>query len=78
MIKYEEAKKIALDAAARAGVPINSAGELPHAYIFDDSENMYDGVLPMVVKKENGKVMNYWQYMRMTNSNGNDIKEIEF
>ena len=78
MITYEEAKNIALERTKQAGVPINYAGELPHAYIFDDSENMYDGLLPMVVRKSDGKAFNYWQYMRQTNSNGNDIKDIPF
>lgn len=78
MISYEKAKEIALERTKEAGVPINWAGELPHAYIFDDSENMYDGLLPVVIRKADGKAFNYWHYMKQTNSKGNDIKEIPF
>lgn len=78
MVSYEEAKKIALERTEEAGVPINWAGELPHAYIFDDADNMYDGLLPMVVRKADGKCFNYWHYMQQTNSKGDDIKDIPF
>lgn len=78
MVTYSEAKKIALARAENAGVSINWVGELPHAYIFDDSTMQYDGLLPFVVRKKDGKVFNSWHYMNKTKSNWNDVKEIEF
>lgn len=78
MVSYEEAKKNALDIMNKVGFPINWAGELPDAYVFDDADNMYDGYLPMVIRKSDGKAVNYWQYMQQNNIKGNDIKEIPF
>ena len=78
MITYDEAKKIALEVADNAGVEINWCGELPHAYIFDDSKQVYEGVLPFVVRKSDGKVFNSWHYMNQTKSNWNNVKEIKF
>ena len=78
MVTYEEAKKIAQDIMKRVGFPINYAGELPGAYVFDDANNMYDGYLPMIIRKSDGKAVNYWQYMQQKNIKGDDIKEIPF
>lgn len=78
MITYEKAKEIALERAEEAGVRINRARELPHAYIFDDSEKEYLGLLPFVIRKSDGKAFNYWHYMQQTDSKGDDIKEITF
>ena len=78
MITYEQAKEIALERAEAAGVPVNSVRELPHAYIFDDSEHEYDGMMPFVVRKSDGRTFNYWQYMQQTNSNGDDAQERPF
>lgn len=78
MLTYEEAKKVALERAEEAGVRINHARELPHAYIFDDSEREYLGLLPVVIRKSDGKAFNYWNYMVQTDSKGDDIKDIPF
>ncbi len=78
MITYEEAKKIAIDVTKQAGLTINKVGELPHAYIFDDADHVYEGMLPMVVRKSDGKALNCWHYMMQTNSKWDDVKEIPF
>ena len=78
MVTYEEAKQIALERAEAAGVSINWAGELPHAYVFNDAEQEYVGLLPFVVRKSDGKAFNYWHYMTQTNSNADAIKDIPF
>lgn len=78
MISYEEAKKIALDKTKQAGLEINTAGEFEGAYMFDDSEHQYDGMLPIVIKKENGKAVNYWAYLNQAKEYADNMKEIPF
>lgn len=78
MVTYEEAKKIALDIMEQVGFPINSAKELPEAYVFDDAEHEYLGYLPMVIRKSDGKAVNYWQYRMQNNIKEEDVKEIPF
>lgn len=79
MITYEEAKKIALEHIEVFGAPINTAGELPEAYVFDDSEHEYVGWIPFAVLKEDGSIMNLWHYIYETkNITYDDIKVIPF
>lgn len=78
MISYEEARDIAIAQAKAVGLEVNRVRELPRAYIFDDAHHQYDGLLPMVVQKTDGRVLNYWQYIMRNNIKGKDIKEIPF
>lgn len=78
MKTYEEAKKIAQEKVAKLGLSINSAGELPDAYIFDNEDIEVDGGLPIVIRKEDGEAFNYWNYMVQNDLYADDIKDIEF
>lgn len=78
MIRYEEAKKKAVEIIQEVGLEINRAGELPDAYVFNDTMHEYDGLLPMVIRKSDGRAVSYWQYLNQTHVSGDDIKEMKF
>ena len=76
-VTYEEAKKIAREKVP-ANLPINWAGELPGAYIFKDKDHDYDGGLPIVIRKSDGRAINYMQYLIQADEYADNIKEIEY
>ena len=51
MVNYEEAKKIALESLGEMAIHINEAFETEDAYIFNDSKHIYDGWIPIVIRK---------------------------
>ena len=78
MVKYEDAKKKAVEIIEEVGLKVNWAGELPDAYVFNDTMHEYDGLLPMIIRKSDGKAVNYWQYLNQADVSSDDIKEIKF
>lgn len=78
MLSYESAKKKAIEVTQEAGVVVNWAGELPDAYVFNDSEHQYDGLLPIVIRKSDGKAFNYWHYLVQANEYSEHVKELKF
>lgn len=54
MVNYEEAKKIALESLGEMAIHINEAFETEDAYIFNDSKHIYDGWIPIVIRKSDG------------------------
>lgn len=77
-LTYEEAKAIAVKRAASNGIQLNEAGEFPTAYMFNDNTRDYKGMMPLIVRKSDGKLLNYWQYLVSADLNEDDMKEIKF
>lgn len=63
MVNYEEAKKIALESLGEMAIHINEAFETEDAYIFNDSKHIYDGWIPIVIRKSDGHRVHYGEYM---------------
>ena len=63
MVNYEEAKNIALELLGEMAVHINEAFETEDAYIFNDSEHEYAGWIPVVIRKSDGRRINYGEYI---------------
>lgn len=78
MVNYEEAKEKALSIVLELGYSIDTASELPGAYVFDDSENTYDGYIPLVISKDDGRAFNYWRYMLENKLKPSMLKPIPF
>ncbi len=74
----EKAKEIALEALGEFGANINEAFETDGAYIFNDRDNIYAGRIPIVIRKSDGKALNYWRYMNQCGITLDDAKEIDF
>ena len=49
MLNYEECKKIAVEATEGRGIPIDTAGELLDAFVFDSTDKRFVANLPIVV-----------------------------
>lgn len=78
MVTYEKAKEIALEALGEFGTNINEVFETDGAYIFNDRDNIYAGRIPIVIRKSDGKALNYWRYMNQCGITLDDAKEIDF
>lgn len=74
----EKANEIALEALGEFGANINEAFETDGAYIFNDRDNIYAGRIPIVIRKSDGKALNYWRYMNQCGITLDDAKEIDF
>lgn len=77
-ISYERAKELAIENTNRLGATINSAGEFPDAYVFWNKTRECKGVLPIVIKKNGGEAVNYWNYLVSEKLNEDDMKERAF
>lgn len=78
MISYEDAKIIAIEKTRwLPNANIDYAGELPTAYVFNDTKNSFDGGLPIVISKSDGAALNYWHFIHNSEYTANDIKEIK-
>lgn len=78
MKSYEECKEIAKKYVEDTVCTINSAYELPDAYVFDNSSEIYAGIVPFAVIKETGKVKDVWGYLEESNLTMDDMEEIEY
>lgn len=80
MLNYEECKKIAVDITEKNGIPIDKAGELLDAYVFDSTNKSFVANLPIAVDRNNGKVTSLWLYLQNKDPNitFDDVVEREF
>ena len=78
MVNYEEAKNIALELLGEMAVHINEAFETEDAYIFNDSEHEYAGWIPVVIRKSDGRRINYGEYMLGDDQTWTYNKKIKF
>ena len=78
MVNYEEAKNIALELLGEMAVHINEAFETEDAYIFNDSEHEYAGWIPVVIRKSDGRRINYGEYMLGDDQTWTYKKKIKF
>lgn len=78
MMNYEECKAIAENRAKSYDININAAYQLGENYVFDNTEEEYIGVLPMVVDVNTGEIKGLWRYLNEVNLTMDDMQEIEF
>ena len=64
MLNYEECKKIAVEATEGRGIPIDTAGELLDAFVFDSTDKRFVANLPIAVDRNNGTVTSLWLYLQ--------------
>ena len=73
---YEECKKIALEKAKKYNATINHAYSIGNDFVFDSDEE-YMGVLPVVVRAEDGSTAGIWFYLEEVDKTWDDLVEIE-
>ena len=80
MLNYEECKAIAVEFTGRNGIPINKAGELLDAYVFNSDDSRYLVNLPIAVDRNSGEVTSLWLYLQDKDPNitFDDVVEIPF
>lgn len=78
MMNYEECKAIAENRAKSYDINLNAAYQLGGNYVFDNTEEEYIGVLPMVVDVNTGEIKGLWRYLNEVNLTMDDMQEIEF
>ena len=80
MLNYDECKKIAVETTESKGIPINKAGELLDAYVFDSNDKRFVANLPIAVDRNSGNVTSLWLYLQDKDPNitFDDVVEIPF
>ena len=77
MKTYEECKEIAIERAKAFNAQIDKAYKLGDSFVFDNSEEEYIGVLPMVVEAESGAIKGLWVYLNEKDLSMDDMTEID-
>lgn len=80
MLNYNECKAIAVETAEERGIPINKAGELLDAYVFDSTDKRFVANLPIAVDRNSGTVTSLWLYLQDKDPNitFDDVVERQF
>lgn len=78
MKSYEECRDIATERAEAFGASINKAYQLGNDYVFENADEEFIGVLPMVVSTETGDTSGLWQYLLDKDLTMDDMTEIDF
>ena len=63
MLTYDECKKIAMERTEQNGIPIDKAGEILDAYVFDSTDDRFVVNLPIAVDRNSGNVTSLWAYL---------------
>ena len=77
MKNYEECKEIALERAKDFNVTIDKAYKLGNGFVFDNSQEEFIGILPMVIDTSSGVAVDLWLYLNQTGLTMDDMTEIE-
>lgn len=75
---YTDCKQIAQERASRNKITIDKAYSIGNDYVFDSSETDAPGIIPMVVRTENGECWGIWEYINHFDMTMDDMVEIPF
>lgn len=78
MKNYEECRDIAEKRAKAFGATTNKAYKLGNDYVFENADEEFIGVLPMVVSTETGDTSGLWQYLNANDMTMDDMQEIDY